>query len=342
MADHDEWHLIGQDDTSSSEGALSRPTSPTLPPSSSCTAANEQEQQAAAAVPAAVSTCCSSTEVTSPASERLADCVLGQPFPPVNTDDSGTLQHSHSHAATQPCPVAALSTFQDQARGSFSSPAMHAAGKYQERSEELETVMSVQALSGEGSLEGFHDPAAPGEPPQGCGDAGLDSNGSTNVPPPRHHGFLSWLEQGLGALSSILACIPSKVAGLWRACAAELQEEVADLRRVLAHTKHYFSQEVTKNSGKVAYVVSRRTPRATTLVPLLSLSTIIACCGLVHFMARCHRLNSAMQQRERELSRLILKVLNLQEALQQPRRVTPILRHTGIVPGALAVSSCML
>eukprot|EP00967_Tisochrysis_lutea_P079143 scaffold108123_cov18-Tisochrysis_lutea.AAC.1 len=116
MADHDEWHLIGQDDTSSSEcvpvrsgsgegfrlqdwralpacvapsvklqrlraasrqtptccmhacrGALSRPTSPTLPPSSSCTAANEQEQQAAAAVPAAVSTCCSSTEVTSPA-----------------------------------------------------------------------------------------------------------------------------------------------------------------------------------------------------------------------------------------------------------------------------------
>lgn len=85
-----------------------------------------------------------------------------------------------------------------------------------------------------------------------------------------------------------------------------------------------------------------RTPRASTLVPLLSLSTIVACCGLLHFMARCQRLNGTVQQRERELSRLILKVLNLQEALQQPRRVIPVLRHTGIVPGVFSVSSCML
>ncbi|KAF5836827.1 hypothetical protein DUNSADRAFT_5367 [Dunaliella salina] len=331
MADHDEWHLIGQDDAS--EGALSRPTSPPLPPSSSLAA---EQQPAGTAVPTAVSACCSSTEVASPASERLADCVLGQPFPPVSTDGAGTLPLS------QPCPVAALSTYQSQAPEVSSSQAIHAAHNNRERSEELETVMSVQALSGEGSLEGFHDPAAPGGPQQGDGDVGLDDDDSAHVPPPRHHGLLSWLERGLGALSSLLACIPSKVAGLWRACAAELHEEVADLRRVFAHTRLHFSQEVTKSSSKVADVVSRRTPRATTLVPLLSLSTVVACCGLLHFMARCQRLNSAMQQRERELSRLLLKVLNLQEALQQPRRVTPILRHTGIMPGALAVSSCML
>jgi erythromycin esterase-like protein len=42
-----------------------------------------------------------------------------------------------------------------------------------------------------------------------------------------------------------------KAAHAWRACAAELREEVMDLRRVLAQTRQHFNQEVTKGSGKV-------------------------------------------------------------------------------------------
>lgn len=88
--------------------------------------------------------------------------------------------------------------------------------------------------------------------------------------------------------------------------------------------------------------MTRRSPRAATLIPLLGLSTVLACCGLAHYMARCQKLNHTMMQRDRELARLILKVLNLQESLQQSHRMgTPILRHTGVVPG-LSVSACVL
>jgi len=95
---------------------------------------------------------------------------------------------------------------------------------------------------------------------------------------------------------------------------------------------------------QVVCVVSRRAPRATTLIPLLSLSTVLACGFLVHFMMRCQRLSSVMQTREQELSRLLLKVLSLQDALQHHTRGrlgSYALRHSSLAPG-FAVSAYMV
>ena len=58
-------------------------------------------------------------------------------------------------------------------------------------------MMSLQELSGEGSLEGFHDvPTPDDEVNDGCSGPEL----------PRQHNFVwfSWIEQGLGALSTLL------------------------------------------------------------------------------------------------------------------------------------------
>lgn len=76
------------------------------------------------------------------------------------------------------------------------------------RTEELESVISLQELSGEGSLEGFHD-----DLPTPIHELSNEQQGSSTaalLPPPSgrpiHNAWFSWIEKGLGALSSVLVC----------------------------------------------------------------------------------------------------------------------------------------
>jgi len=93
-----------------------------------------------------------------------------------------------------------------------------------EQSEELETVMSLQALSGEGSLEGFHDSAALTtqmayvEAQGNTADLPESNPASTLSPAYQPQGWLSWLEQGLGALSSLLVSLCTHLQKSVKSC----------------------------------------------------------------------------------------------------------------------------
>ncbi|KAL6755343.1 hypothetical protein V8C86DRAFT_229958 [Haematococcus lacustris] len=73
-----------------------------------------------------------------------------------------------------------------------------------------------------------------------------------------------------------------------------------------------------------------RLPYPNLLLCGLGATTVVAVVGAVGLWLRCNSLASSLQQRDKELARLLVRIMHLQEALQFPRTSAPLLRHTAI------------
>jgi len=254
----------------------------------------------------------------SPQSERMADCVLGQPF-----------SVSHQASATLDAVRAAMGA---QA-GAEAEDEMAAA------------IRSLQELSSEGSLEGFSDTG--GARPHGHGHGPASPAASL---PDLGVGLSLGLvghsgkgEEG-GEEDDLLAGLRSWLAGVWAGATTDLASEWVDLGQVARQAAAALAGSVSglrdtaaaaSESAAQAVVAAVRgvsAARSGALVAALGASTVLAVCGMVAFMARCRQLSSLMRAREREVARLVLRMVNLQDAL-----------HTGAGAGSRAgVSHFML
>lgn len=316
----DGWHLVGQSEDEGSERSPSRG-----PGSRPCTpAASTAEHELGSECP------------PTPESERLADSVLCTPFGPGSGEQaSGT--HRGVSAACSSVDACAP---------------------------EVVSIHCLQGLSQEGSLEGFAlnrphlEPTLPSSPEgdEGSVDVMMSGDHEGDLEVDHRHDLdarTGW--QGLDATH--LAGMDSLVElleglGWTGGCFAEAY-------RAGVHSAHQYMQLVQQalaygaslarqgTQGKTMNALVLKLSQALRpvkssaatglLVSALGLTTLASLAGLLFFMGRARQLSAALQQRDRELARLVFKILNLQEALQQPRLSGPSLRHTAdVLTGLMA------
>ncbi|GFH28917.1 hypothetical protein HaLaN_27486, partial [Haematococcus lacustris] len=139
------------------------------------------------------------------------------------------------------------------------------------------------------------------------------------------------------------ASLPSWLAGLWRNCLADLREELSDLHALLTATTTCLASQAaavhSATAGKLIRTLAAalplplgpsRLPYPNLLLCGLGATTVVAVVGAVGLWLRCNSLGSSLQQRDKELARLLVRIMHLQEALQFPRTSAPLLRHTAI------------
>ncbi|KXZ51636.1 hypothetical protein GPECTOR_12g600 [Gonium pectorale] len=193
-----------------------------------------------------------------------------------------------------------------------------------ERHRERMRLRAACRLSGEGALEGFQDPqdllladaAAPGASARIGDDAGGSDDAGGGV-------SLGW-EALLSGFYADLVREWEDVRCLLSTSAAALWEKVRDGRMAV--------EEALLTAGAAARKAAKAAGRSgCPLWALLGVSGLAAVClaALAGQVCANRRLSSQLRQRDRDLARLVVKILNLQDALHSAARsAVPMLRHT--------------
>ncbi|GIL54661.1 hypothetical protein Vafri_10390 [Volvox africanus] len=298
----------------------------------------------------------------SPESERLADDVLREPFqpggplqlqlaapPPAPTVEEpatptaasgphsgscGDLSCSHFHANDLE-HVIPFGDHANLAGGGAGAGCISAAGWGFDRHHH-ERLRAVSRLSGEGALEGFQDPqdllfadsAAPGAAARiGCGvaaDVSIDDGSGGAIDGPAGTVSLGWDALLTNVWGDLLRELED-VKALVTMTAAALWERVQEGRMAVED----WATAVRDSAHKTAKSMGRPGCPLWTLLGISGLAAV-ALAALATQVILNRRLTSQLRQRDKDLARLVVKILNLQDALQSASQAVPVLRQASL------------
>ncbi|KAG2497464.1 hypothetical protein HYH03_004619 [Edaphochlamys debaryana] len=284
-------------------------------------------------------------DIKSPASESLADDVLREPLQlqlqlqipataaPATVEEPATPTaastgpgynpscgdlHAYPHLPSAGSDAAAAGT------SSGSPAAAAAASHWNFERQRAERLRAASRHSEEGALEGFQDPqphaddCGSGEGDEGGCGAGAEGEGEGEPVV-----TLGW-DGLLGDVWALLSREAGDLRASLAATAQALWERLQDGRLAVeewAATVRRAARQAAKTAGA----------SGCPLWALLGVGGLaaVALAALASQVATNRRISSQLRQRDRDLARLVVKILNLQDALQSAARAAavPVLRH---------------
>lgn len=297
------WHLVDNefaDPLADSRSCNISPVHVAVTEETANAEASEQEQQ--------------TSGMASPTSELLADNVLRQPFGAAQTvfaapTSSARLPHE-SDTATDITAHAA-----SPAQPSFADELELAA----DSDNEAESVRSLSRMSQEGSLDGYS---------MDCGPEDLATEDEAQLAPD---------SANRGMVMGILEKIVSGVAGVVDDVALQVAEvrellgsalSAAWLRLISVRDGVHGASASLRNALREASHGMARSGPLWTVLSLGSIATLSV--ALATQVFRNKKLAGQLRAHDRELARLVVKILHLQDALHNVSRsgAVPMLRHS--------------
>lgn len=266
--------------------------------------------------------------LASPESERLADSVLCQPV-------EGSPPSSLSAADTDATQQAAAPQTLQPASGEPSEDSRSEGSSSSNWCFDRASVRRASRLSGEGALEGFADPtdlmlaATPTAHAQVAALADelmnqseeLDASSTYEDEGSVYLGFEGLLHDVATEITdwgkvaaSAAQSVWSRVQGGTVAASAAVKEVVKACHKAVHQTI-----KVAHAQGSPVWVI----------VTTSSVALVAVAC-LAHQFYTNRRLQGLVRQRDRELARLVVKIMNLQDSLHNSTRSMPVLRHISL------------
>ncbi|GIL80128.1 hypothetical protein Vretimale_12940 [Volvox reticuliferus] len=301
----------------------------------------------------------------SPESERLADDVLREPFqaggplqlqlaapahaptveePATPTAASGphtgscgdlSCPHFHAHDLEHVIPFCDHAALTSGGAGAGCGSGGIAAGWSFDRHHH-ERLRAASRLSGEGALEGFQDPqdllfadsAAPGAAARvGCdvaADVSTDDESGGAIYSSSGAVYLGWDALLTNVWGDLLRELED-VKALVTITASALWGRVQEGRMAVED----WATAVRESAHKTAKSMGRPGCPLWTLIGISGLAAV-ALAALAAQVVLNRRLTSQLRQRDKDLARLVVKILNLQDALQSASRAVPVLRQASL------------
>ncbi|GIL80127.1 hypothetical protein Vretifemale_9287 [Volvox reticuliferus] len=269
----------------------------------------------------------------SPESERLADDVLREPFQAGGPLQLQLAAPAHAPTVEEPATPTAASGPHTGSCGCGSGGI--AAGWSFDRHHH-ERLRAASRLSGEGALEGFQDPqdllfadsAAPGAAARvGCdvaADVSTDDESGGAIYSSSGAVYLGWDALLTNVWGDLLRELED-VKALVTITASALWGRVQEGRMAVED----WATAVRESAHKTAKSMGRPGCPLWTLIGISGLAAV-ALAALAAQVVLNRRLTSQLRQRDKDLARLVVKILNLQDALQSASRAVPVLRQASL------------